>query len=381
MSPIRVVKEPMPQAKPQEGKSVNDTDKREIPRSIVSYRVNMWGNQAELVFQSDALERTTHVFNDQVGASGSSLAMLGEFADLIVKTDGWENDEIGWLLRHGEDTFSLVKLQNGFAGVRTASNDEVLSRHLTAQLIERICAYERDETVTPVTFWCLDQVSQAPLRTRRTIETMRWIEISTNYTDKARNGMERLLALEDCPEARLIVWHGPTGTGKTHALRALAREWSPWCDVAFISDPEEFIGGVGRYSPSYLFHVSRDARPTVNSARSVLIVLEDSGELMSGDARSQAGQGLSRLLNLTDGMLGQGLNVMVLITTNEPLSTLHSAVRRPGRLLAEIEFGSFSPELANDWLEARGSHLTVDAPTTLAELYAVAANADPIAEA
>ena len=43
-----------------------------------------------------------------------------------------------------------------------------------------------------------------------------------------------------------------------------------------------------------------------------------------------AGQGLSRLLNVSDGLLGEGLRAVVLVTTNEPLRRLHPAVVRPG---------------------------------------------------
>ena len=48
-----------------------------------------------------------------------------------------------------------------------------------------------------------------------------------------------------------------------------------------------------------------------------LLVLEDTGELLSADARDRAGQGLSRFLNVVDGLIGQGLRVLVLVTTNE----------------------------------------------------------------
>ena len=39
--------------------------------------------------------------------------------------------------------------------------------------------------------------------------------------------------------------------------------------------------------------------------------------LIRGEAKHTAGQALSRLLNLTDGLLGQGRNVLVGVTTNE----------------------------------------------------------------
>ena len=61
------------------------------------------------------------------------------------------------------------------------------------------------------------------------------------------------------------------------------------------------------------------------------MVLEDTGELLAEDAHTRTGQALSRLLNVTDGVLGQGMNTIVLVSTNEPLGRLHPAIRRAGR--------------------------------------------------
>ena len=68
-------------------------------------------------------------------------------------------------------------------------------------------------------------------------------------------------------------------------------------------------------------------------------MLEDCDELIRAEAKQGAGQNLARLLNLTDGLVGQGLDVLVCITTNEELSRLHPAVTRPGRCLAQIHVG------------------------------------------
>src|SRR5690348_15864113 len=68
-----------------------------------------------------------------------------------------------------------------------------------------------------------------------------------------------------------------------------------------------------------------------------LLLLEDCDELIRCEAKHTAGQALSRLLNLTDGLLGQSRNVLDGVTTNEDLERLHPAVVRPGRCLARIE--------------------------------------------
>ena len=48
----------------------------------------------------------------------------------------------------------------------------------------------------------------------------------------------------------------------------------------------------------------------------------------------------------------QGLRVLVLVTTNEPLRVIHPAVKRPGRCVAQVEFTAFPPDEADAWLRA-----------------------------
>jgi hypothetical protein len=99
-----------------------------------------------------------------------------------------------------------------------------------------------------------------------------------------------------------------------------------------------------------------------------LLLLEDCDELIRGEAKQHTGQALSRLLNLTDGLLGQGRKVLVAITTNEDLARLHPAIVRPGRCLARIEVPALPFGEAASWLGT-----TADG-ATLAELYALRDN-------
>ena len=100
-----------------------------------------------------------------------------------------------------------------------------------------------------------------------------------------------------------------------------------------------------------------------------LLVLEDCDELVRAEAKAAAGQALSRLLNLTDGLVGQGLDVLVCITTNEQLSRLHPAVVRPGRCLAQIEVGPLPRPEAVAWLGTSAG--LGPSGATLAELFAL----------
>jgi hypothetical protein len=108
-----------------------------------------------------------------------------------------------------------------------------------------------------------------------------------------------------------------------------------------------------------------------------LLVLEDTGELLRPDAKSIIGQGLSRFLNVVDGLIGQGLRVLVLVTTNERIETLHPAVARPGRCAANIAFDPLTQEEATIWLESHGGQAVSDSPRILASLYAQLEGRDP----
>jgi len=311
-----------------------------------------------------------HIAREKISIRSWSIDILGEYQQLLEASESFDGQRKSWLLRHNQDLITLVEVVDGWAEVLTAGKDHAAVEE-TCALISAQVAKDSNSSIVPITFWALDP-EKFPKAIMRKLEAPEWSELNGNYNGTVIEGMEKLLALQECPKERLILWHGPAGTGKTHALRALVRQWLPWCDAAFITDAERFVGGGG--SPTYLFDVANFSGGRVASdsqKRSKLIILEDAGELMTTEARTTTGQGLSRLLNLTDGLLGQGLNVMVLITTNEPLSSMHPAIVRPGRCLCEMEFGALEPDTANWWLRDHGCQEIVEKETTLAQLFSM----------
>jgi hypothetical protein len=200
----------------------------------------------------------------------------------------------------------------------------------------------------PIAFWSLGSYGASHLT--RTLEVPPWAEIAGNYPRAVRAQLVPLLSGGPPTAAgQLLLWHGEPGAGKTHVVRALAWEWRGWCDVHYVTDPEEFFGRA-----AYMLEVIVDEDADEDDERWRLLVLEDTGELLSADAKERTGQGLSRFLNVVDGILGQGLRLLVLVTTNELLRRLHPAVSRPGRCASAVEFTSFTADEAARWLAARG---------------------------
>jgi hypothetical protein len=186
------------------------------------------------------------------------------------------------------------------------------------------------------------------------LEARPWRDTRDNYTDEVSRAIDSLVAhTPDQDEARrLLLWHGTPGTGKTTAIRALLDAWRDWADGVIVTDPERLLND-GRYLRRTVLDHDEDERWQ-------LIVLEDAETLLH---KGTGGRGMATLLNLCDGLLGQGLQCLFLITTNEPLASVHPALVRPGRCLSQLEFGPLPAAQAAQILGR-----PVATPMTLAEV-------------
>jgi Domain of unknown function (DUF5925)/ATPase family associated with various cellular activities (AAA) len=325
---------------------------------------------------------------DAWATSATSLETLGE-PELRFSTEGGEQS-----LYRFEDEAVHVGLNHGHAACTVAAVDADTALGRMRSLREILPPPDPSSAhEVNVTFWTYGP--HGPQPSWRSISVPEWDEIRENYAGETREALEGLMSgFRPAHGGQLVLWHGEAGTGKTFALRALAWEWRQWCDLHYIVDPDSFFGQHADYlmsvllqpqyaMPMHAMHaggwsmfeetgsmeiVRGDGEDQRRSWQ--LLILEDTGELLTADAKAVIGQGLSRFLNVVDGLIGQGLRVLVLVTTNEAIRTLHPAVARPGRCAANVEFERLSAAEAQEWLRRHEVEGETGGATTLAALYA-----------
>ena len=153
----------------------------------------------------------------------------------------------------------------------------------------------------------------------------------------------------------LVLLHGTPGTGKTHYLKFLASK---------IKDKRVL------FIPPFLadFITSPEMTPfLIQNAGSVLFI-EDAERVIT-DRNNGGSNGVSNILNITDGILSDILNIQIVATFNMDKAKIDSALLRKGRLIAEHKFDSLSVEDSNNLLKYLGKQYEAIKPMTLTEIY------------
>ncbi len=155
--------------------------------------------------------------------------------------------------------------------------------------------------------------------------------IRENYSEGVLANYDRIVETlqAEVPPGRINILSGPAGSGKSFIIRGLLEEIT---DVKFaIIQANTIAHLVDPGTLPAIVNFKSDGMP-------IVFVIEDADEcLATRDAGNMAS--VSAVLNMGDGLIGSMLDIRIIATTNQAITDLDPAIRRPGRLSTICEVG------------------------------------------
>lgn len=163
----------------------------------------------------------------------------------------------------------------------------------------------------------------------------------------------------------LVLFHGEPGTGKTFYIRSLMKELTKLNKFIVYLPPNVMNFMI---SPEMVSYISNIIMEKSEEGMSCILLLEDAEPLLESRSTGGRSDGITNLLNITDGLLNDMLGVQVIATFNTHLKNIDDALLRPERLIARKEFKKLTKEDSASLI----AYLKIDKKPgeyTLAEIY------------
>lgn len=184
------------------------------------------------------------------------------------------------------------------------------------------------------------------------------LDLTLNYGKEFKEKHDYLVSKLEDPKVNkgLVLLHGDPGCGKTYYIRHLVKTLSKKKKVIYI--PPDLAHEIA--SPHFLAFLLENPGS--------ILVIEDAENIIRS-RKSGQNQAVANLLNTTDGLLADCLNVQVICTFNCPYEDVDEALKRKGRLIVEHKFKKLNKEQVQLVAKSLNLDITVERDMALAEIY------------
>jgi len=156
-------------------------------------------------------------------------------------------------------------------------------------------------------------------------------------------------------ESGMILLYGDPGTGKTTYIKHLI---CSHLDKDFIFIQNDFVRDL--LNPSFISFLLHN--------KNAVLIIEDAEKVVVSRESASNDSVVSTLLQLTDGLFSDYLNIKIICTFNTNIDRIDKALLRKGRMIAKYKFSALSPEKTVALAEKMG-HKDVSGALTLADIF------------
>lgn len=196
-------------------------------------------------------------------------------------------------------------------------------------------------------------------------------DLDVNYGFGFEKFHNELMSRFNSSTKGLVLFHGEPGSGKTYYIRHLLRTMASNNKIVIYMPPNMVDHLV---EPNFMTFISRQVTSYSEQGFFCVLLIEDAEPLLAKRQEGVRIQGVTNLLNMTDGLLNDMLNLQIICTFNVDLKKLDSALLREGRLIARKEFKALSVLDANLLAQRLGIKHHFTKPATLGQIYSKGKN-------
>lgn len=181
------------------------------------------------------------------------------------------------------------------------------------------------------------------------------LNLDYNYNDDFKEVHQTILKrLSKKDDKGLVLLHGKPGSGKTFYIRHLISKLRK--KIVFL--PPDMVRAITGPNLISILLENRDSIFIIEDAENVLIDRERNGISPA-----------SALLNISDGLLSDCLNIQLICSFNTDITKVDRALLRKGRLIAKYEFKELEPAKAQALSDKLGFTTIIEQPMTLTAIY------------